>query len=177
MTLALPDFRFLLVNPAWVSMMGHTEEEFRKMSFKDITHSDDLAGDIEGIRALEAGPIPEYRTEKRYVRKDGGTLWGALKVTTIRNEDGTLRFYLAQIEDITPRRLAEERLSEVNRAFLSFSPDPISNINILTGLAGRMLQGTCALYNRLEGGMLRSLGMWNIRQIFPLRSTGRAYMQ
>ncbi|MGD0079447.1 MAG: PAS domain S-box protein [Methanoregula sp.] len=161
MTLALPDFRFLLVNPAWVSMMGHTEEEFRKMSFKDITHPDDLAGDIEGIRALEAGTIPEYSTEKRYVRKDGSTLWGALKVTTIRNEDGTLRFYLAQIEDITPRRLAEERLSEVNRAFLSFSPDPISNINILTGLAGRMLRGTCALYNRIEGGMLCSLGMWN----------------
>ena len=142
-------------------MMGYPEEELRKMSFKDLTHPDDLSRDSEGIRALEAGAIPVYGPEKRYIRKDGSTLWGALNVTTVRNDDGTLRLYLAQIEDITPRKLAEERLSEVNRAFLAFSSDPVANINILTGLAGRLLKGTCALYNRLEGGMLCSLGMWN----------------
>ncbi len=112
MTLALPDFRFLLVNPAWLSMMGYTEEEFQKMSFKDITHPDDLTRDLEGIRALEAGILPVYSTEKRYIRKDGSTLWGALKVTTVRNHDGTLRHYLAQIEDITPRKQAEEAVRE-----------------------------------------------------------------
>ncbi|MDP2797561.1 MAG: PAS domain S-box protein [Methanoregula sp.] len=112
MTLTLPDLRFLLVNPAWVSMTGYTKEEFRKMSFKDITHPDNLSGDIENIRALEAGTIPVYSTEKRYIRKDGSTLWGALKVTTVRNLNGTLRHYITQIEDITPRKQAEEALRE-----------------------------------------------------------------
>ena len=112
MTLALPDSRFLLVNPAWESMLGYTEEEFRKMSFKDITHPDNIAGDIEGIRALAAGTIPVYSTEKRYIRKDGSTLWGALKVTTARNQDGTVRHYIAQIEDITSRKQAEDALRE-----------------------------------------------------------------
>ena len=71
-------------------------------------------------------------------------------------------------EDITDRKRdevriqqSEKRLSEVNNAFLSFTSDPTGNINILTGLAGRMLQGTCALYNRIEGGLLCSLGQWN----------------
>ena len=78
MTLAQPDLRFRLVNPSWVSMMRYPGEELREMSFKDITHPDDLAGDIEGIRALEAGTIPVYRTEKRYIRKDGITSGGPL---------------------------------------------------------------------------------------------------
>ena len=123
MTLAQPDLRFRLVNPSWVSMMGYPEEELREMSFKDITHPDDLTGDIEGIRALEAGTIPVYSTEKRYIRKDGSTLWGALNVTTVRNQDGTLRHYLAQIEDITSRKQAEDALRLANR-----------KLNLLSGI-------------------------------------------
>ena len=127
MTLALPDLRFHLVNPAFVSMLGYSEEEFRKMSFKDVTHPDYLTGDIEGVRALAEGSIPVYSTEKRYIRKDGSTLWGALTVTTIRNHDGTLRYYLAQIEDITQRKRAAELVNESENKFASvFNGSPVA---------------------------------------------------
>jgi PAS domain S-box-containing protein len=111
-TLVRPDLQFMLVNPAWISMLGYTQEEFRKMSFADITHPDDLQENIENIRALAAGTIPVYSTEKRYIQKDGSILWGAVKVTTVRNPDGTLRYFLAQIDDITPRKRAEEIIRE-----------------------------------------------------------------
>ncbi|MCK9593720.1 MAG: PAS domain S-box protein [Methanoregula sp.] len=127
MTLASPDLRFLLVNPAWVSMIGYTEEEFKEMSFTDITHPDDLISDIEGIKALGSGSIPVYNTEKRYIKKDGSTLWASLNVTTIRNPDGSLRHYLAQIDDITLRKQAEELVRESENKFATvFASSPVA---------------------------------------------------
>jgi PAS domain S-box-containing protein len=115
MVLVSPDFRFVSVNPAWVSMTGYPEEELLRMSFEDITHPDHPAGDREDIRKLAAGTIPVYDTERRYIRKDGSILWGLLKVTTIRDQQGALRFFSCQIEDITERKLAEEALASANK--------------------------------------------------------------
>jgi PAS domain S-box-containing protein len=185
MILSLPDFRFQLVNPAWVSMMGYTEEEFRKISFKEITHPDDLAGDIENIRALDAGTIPVYSTEKRYIRKDGSILWGAIKVTTIRNQDGTLRNYLAQIEDITLRKRAEELVRESEKKFaIVFKSNPVS-LTLVSAMDGRFVDANDAFvaitgYSREEvvGRTSGELGLFPYpleyeQLISRLRSTHR----
>jgi PAS domain S-box-containing protein len=119
MALVTPDFRFFSVNPAWVSMTGYTEAELLNMSFKDITHPDHLAEDLEHIQDLAAGMIPVYSTEKRYIRKDRSILWGMLKVTAIRDQNGSLRQFAAQIEDITERKQAEDALRESEEKYRS----------------------------------------------------------
>ncbi|MEI6293549.1 MAG: PAS domain S-box protein, partial [Methanomicrobiales archaeon] len=132
MALVNPDFRFFSVNPAWVSMTGYSEAELLERSFGDITHPDYLAGDLEHIRELVAGIIPVYRTEKRYIRKEGSILWGSLRVTTIRDKQGNIRHFVAQIEDITDRKRADDTLreSEVKfRTMVEASPDIIWEID------------------------------------------------
>ncbi|HEY9726500.1 MAG TPA: PAS domain S-box protein, partial [Chroococcales cyanobacterium] len=62
----------------------------------------------------------------------------------------------------TSLRQAQERVAKINECFLSFSSDPIENINRLTALAGTLLGATFALYNRLDRGMLRSIGQWQL---------------
>lgn len=129
MTLVTPEFRFFSVNPAWVAMTGYSEEELLNLSFPDITHPDHTAGDTEHIRALIEGKIPVYNTEKRYIRKDGSILWGLLRVTTIRDPQGNLRFLAAQIEDITEGKRAAEALRESEgrfRTLIEASPLPIT---------------------------------------------------
>lgn len=123
MTLVTPDFRFSSVNPAWVSMTGYSEEELLKMSFKDITHPEHLAGDMEHMQELVAGTIPVYSTEKQYIRKDGSILWGLIRVTNIRNQQGSLRYFAAQIEDITDRKLAEKELRESEERYRNVVED------------------------------------------------------
>ena len=112
MTLVAPDFRFVSVNPAWMEMTGFTREELLRMSFKDITHPEYLAGDTEQMKKLAAGTIPVYSTEKRYIRKNGTILWGWIRVTTIRDFDGSMLFFAAQIEDISERKNVESALRE-----------------------------------------------------------------
>ncbi len=117
MVLVSKDFRFVSVNPAWIAMTGYSESELLKLSFKDITHPDHLSGDMEHMQELIAGRIPVYQTEKRYIRKDGSILWGFIRVTIIRDPQGTFRNFAAQIEDITERKRAEALLIAAQRQY------------------------------------------------------------
>lgn len=53
-----------------------------------------------------------------------------------------------------------DRLARLMDCFLGFGADPLQNINRLTSACGEMLGGACALYNRLQQGMLCSWGQW-----------------
>lgn len=64
--------------------------------------------------------------------------------------------------EVAERKEAEDRLEKINNCFLKFGSDPIENIKLLTALSGEVLGATCALYNRLEEGMLSSVGQWNV---------------
>lgn len=64
------------------------------------------------------------------------------------------------IRDITKQIQAEERLSKLTNCLLSFGTDKNSNINSLVTLCGETLGATCALYNKLDGGMLFTQGQW-----------------
>ncbi|NQT56638.1 MAG: hypothetical protein HQ551_10455 [Desulfobacteraceae bacterium] len=63
--------------------------------------------------------------------------------------------------EIKERKRTQGRLSQMNVCFVNFGPDPLENINRLTALCGELLNGICALYNRLDQGMLCSWGLWN----------------
>lgn len=52
------------------------------------------------------------------------------------------------------------RIEKLNSTLLSFSDDYGANINKLVAVLGELLGASCALYNRLDGGMLFSLGRW-----------------
>ena len=57
-------------------------------------------------------------------------------------------------------RRSEERLAEISTCLSSLGPDYEANVERLTALCGHLLGATCALYNRIEGGMLCSAGQW-----------------
>ena len=59
------------------------------------------------------------------------------------------------------QRAFDDRLVKMNECFLGFGFDPDENINRLTALCGELLDATCALYDRLENGLLCSWGQWN----------------
>jgi PAS domain S-box-containing protein len=59
------------------------------------------------------------------------------------------------------RKRVEERLTRINTCLLSLGPDFDENVARLTALCGELLGATCALYNRLESGMLYSIGRWH----------------
>jgi PAS domain S-box-containing protein len=71
-------------------------------------------------------------------------------------------YFTVIVRDVTERMKAQQRIEKLNRCFLAFRTDPNENINSIVALCGELLGATCALYNRLDEGMLCSAGRWNV---------------
>lgn len=112
MVIADKEFRFKKVNPAFCAIMGYAEEELLQYTFKDISYPDDLKKDLLNLQKLNNKEIAVYRTEKRYIRKDGQTIWGSLTLTATYDSEGQFLYNLGIIEDITRRKQAEEDLKK-----------------------------------------------------------------
>jgi diguanylate cyclase (GGDEF)-like protein/PAS domain S-box-containing protein len=113
MALITPDGRWVRINQALLAITGYTAEELLAKSPEEITHPDDLASDIEHARALLAGEIRDYQLERRYLHARGHVISTLLSVSLVRDRQGRALHLIAQIQDVTERKLIDERLREL----------------------------------------------------------------
>lgn len=104
-----PDGGWLRVNQKLCEIVGYSQEELTRLSFRDITHPDDLDLDLEKVRQTLDGDISEYDLEKRYCRKDGVTVWIKLTVGCVRDNTGAVEYLISVIEDISAQKAARNR--------------------------------------------------------------------
>lgn len=105
-----PGGRILRVNKKLVEITGYTQEELLARTFADITHPEDVPIDRELHQKLLAGHLQTYSHEKRYLRKDGVTLWVYLSASVVRDANGSPRYMIKIVEDITARKAAQAAL-------------------------------------------------------------------
>jgi PAS domain S-box-containing protein len=98
-------------------MLDYSEKEFKSISFKDVTHHDDLKKDQEMFENLLAGKIDRYSIEKRYIKKDKSELWCNLTVFTVYNTNSIPNLIIAMIQDINKSKLAEIELKKSEERF------------------------------------------------------------
>ncbi|MCU1427961.1 MAG: hypothetical protein JWL83_1961 [Actinomycetia bacterium] len=109
--LATPQGRFIKVNPAFTEMLGRSADELSTMTHAEVTHPDDRAKSAELHARLSAGELDDFRSEKRFLRSDGSTIWVRVSVTAVCNAKGVPLYSIGHIEDITHRKEIEQRLS------------------------------------------------------------------
>lgn len=103
---------FFKANPAFCRMLGYAPEEMNEKTFLEVTHPEHRDTDRENVERLWQGQIPCYRTEKRYLAKNGEIRWGSLSASLIQSREGKPLCALAIVEDITARKQAEQALRE-----------------------------------------------------------------
>jgi PAS domain S-box-containing protein len=89
------------VNAAYCDMLGRTEAEVMGMHIPDFTHPDDRDRDADKLPRVLSGELSQYKTEKRYIRKDGAVVWARIVVTALLDPSGksSYAFSMAQVID------------------------------------------------------------------------------
>ena len=154
-----PQGRILDANQALVQLLGYPSREALL-----AVNATDIYVDPEDRRAQQRlmeseGVIRHYHMRLR--RLDGTVIWVEDNTHAVRDPDGRVVYHEGSLQDITERKLAQERLSKLSQCFLDFGSDPLANINRLTALCGELLGADCALYSQLQDGLLCTCAQWH----------------
>ncbi|NJD54420.1 MAG: PAS domain S-box protein [Candidatus Methanoperedens sp.] len=111
--------RFIANNPALQKILGFGSQELNYDLINELTQPEDFKADLELYREMIAGKRDGYQIEKRFIRKDGITIWGLLTISLVKEDDNQPRFIICMLEDITERKNAEGILLENERLMYS----------------------------------------------------------
>lgn len=107
----------LRVNAAFCRMVGYSEAEMLGRTIVDVTHPEDIKADLAQRKRAIAGEIETYQLEKRYVHQSGAIVWGYLTCSLMRDADRAPLHFIAQVQDITARKQAEQNLKASEERF------------------------------------------------------------
>ena len=109
------DGEILFVNDYVLNLLGYTLDEFLGKNVLDITHEEDrdktfVKKDITKINS-------EVNVEKRYLHKDGSSIWVHLSMSVSKGKDGKPQYIIGFVKDIRLRKNNEKRLKLASEVF------------------------------------------------------------
>lgn len=104
------DGRLLRVNQRLCAMLGYSTDELLGKTVQLIIYTDQWADTLAAASRLVAGEMESYVTNKRYLHKNGGIVWGRLTLSLARTVDGLPDYFVTVLEDITELKQTEDAL-------------------------------------------------------------------
>lgn len=105
-------WRFVSANPAFCRMLGYTEEELLGHSVLEHTHADDRNITGQRLHHLLDGRLQTYHHQKRFLHKDGHSLWTRSSVSVIPGSGDAPPLMIGVVEDIDEHKRAEHELEQ-----------------------------------------------------------------
>jgi PAS domain S-box-containing protein len=118
--------KFIDVNPALSKIMGYSRSEMVTHHFNEFTHPGDKEINDEKFRKLVEGELAYYEIEKRYIHKNGHTIYVLIRSQLIYDLLGKPLFQTAMIEDITVRKKAEQ----IQRVLYQISNAVVNSVDL-----------------------------------------------
>jgi len=146
------DGSFVATNSVYQRVLGYSGEELQRMRWQDISHAEDIdrnEADIQAMRKASGGGLI---FEKRYIPKQGGTMWARLNTALIHDETDVEPLEVSLVENITERIEAEQALRECESRFRTLFKDAAFGIAIAT-VDGQLLNCNPAFTKMLGYGL------------------------
>lgn len=172
-----PAGHWLRLNPKFCEILGYSCDELLRLSYSDII-SQPGASSAQGTDAsaqISAHPTPlglqdSYSVEERYFRKDHSSVWVYLNVSTVRTPDGTPKYFIAVIEDISEHKRIEEELRRSEEQFRVFA-DSLPELCWMADAGGTIFWYNQRWYDYTGGTPEQMLGWgwqaWHDPKILP----------
>ena len=115
------DGRFLRFNAAFCAMLGFSSAELAGGNIGDFTCAEDTARVTAGFLRLWSGDVQLVDLEKRYLRKDGSTLWVRTTTALVREDGAPPEYSVEFLRDISARKDTEQELERVHKQLMTAS--------------------------------------------------------
>lgn len=102
--------QWLKVNKALCEMVGYSEDEMLLLNVRDITTPEESDQGFILQQSLLKGERENFQGERRYIHRNGSTVWVNLNVSLVKDDRKSPLFFVAQIEDITAEKKVMEKL-------------------------------------------------------------------
>jgi len=106
--------KFLIYSDWWIRNLGYNIEEIENLTNADLTHPDDREVSRQWLQKIFNREVDNYRTEKRFVKKDGSIFWADLAVSAIKDKNNNIVNVIGIVTDITERKNAAEEIKQKN---------------------------------------------------------------
>jgi diguanylate cyclase (GGDEF)-like protein/PAS domain S-box-containing protein len=113
--------RWIKFNDRLCEILGYSKEEMERISWVDMTHPDDVAANLAEVDRVMRGESEGYTLDKRFIRKDGQTVFVTLDVKCLRDADGNVEYLFSTTQDITERKLADAKIRRLTRIYAALS--------------------------------------------------------
>ena len=164
--------RWLQFNDRLCEILGYSREELTKLTWAEITHPDDLNADVAEFNQVLHGESEGYVMDKRFIRPDGTEVFTTINVKCVRRTDGTVKIFIATINDITERQRAAAQISRLNRIHQMLSN--INQIIVRRNDPASMMNEACQIAVRDGGFRMAWIGRLNPEtgQVRPMAQAG-----
>jgi PAS domain S-box-containing protein len=129
MAITSVDKKWIEANETICNFLGYTKEELEQKTWAELTHPEDIAIDSNYFDQVMKNEIEGYKIDKRFIRKNGDTVYTELSVRCIRDAENNVKYFVALINDITARKESEAALIESENKFKNLVWD--MNVGVL----------------------------------------------
>jgi PAS domain S-box-containing protein len=129
-TLTDTDGRLRMANRVFCDMVGRSPDELVDGNILNLTDPEDRSTSLDGVDLMKEGKAENVRFLKRYLHRDGHSVWADVGVSALRGDSGKPEFLISTILDITERKKADELLERTQLLLKSIMDIP-NDIRIL----------------------------------------------
>ncbi|MBF2053188.1 MAG: PAS domain S-box protein [Candidatus Sericytochromatia bacterium] len=104
-----PDGGLARVNDAFCQMLSYRAEELIHKEIYTLCHPQDEDTHRQRLNLVLSKQLLQFRTENRYLSKNGETVWVHFSASLIRSQHGEPLWIIGIAENITERKRAEEK--------------------------------------------------------------------
>jgi PAS domain S-box-containing protein len=111
MALMSTEGAWVKVNPALCKMLGYSKEELERLTYQELTYSDEYDLHNHQVRQLLDGFSSSYSVDQRFLHKNNQDVWVSIHLSIVKDGGFAAPVYLLyNIIDITEKKDSEQKL-------------------------------------------------------------------